>query len=232
MNKATCISIIVPVLNEARQLPASLASVGPLDESLQLIVVDAGSMDDSLAVARRWGAQTLVSSVRQRAAQMNLGADPAKGDVLLFLHADTRLPANWRNVLTAEMQRKAGCVGGAFRRRFDSPSLFLRTTCRLSDWRGSLFNWFLGDQAIFVRRDVFRALGGFARLERCEDLDFSIRLARVGKSRLLPMTVLSSARRFERRGPLRQTLRDTATAIGFLGRALTRFPASATTASR
>jgi rSAM/selenodomain-associated transferase 2 len=232
MNNATSISVIVPVLNEAAHLPASLASVGPLDESLQLIVVDGGSKDDSLTVARRCGAKTLVSPIRQRAAQMNLGADSAKGDVLLFLHADTRLPENWRNVLATEMQRDAACVGGAFRRRFDSPSFFLRTTCRLSDWRGSLFNWFLGDQAIFVRRDVFRTLGGFARLERCEDLDFSIRLARLGKSRLLPLTVVSSARRFEQRGPLRQTLRDFATAISFLGGALIRFPASPTPTSR
>jgi rSAM/selenodomain-associated transferase 2 len=232
MNNATSISIIVPVLNEAAQLPASLASVGRLDGSIQLIVVDGGSTDDSVTVANRWAAQTLVSPIRQRAAQMNLGADAAKGDVLLFLHADTRLPENWRNVLATEMRSDAACVGGAFRRRFDSPSFFLRTTCRLSDWRGSLFNWFLGDQAIFVRRDVFRALGGFANLERCEDLDFSIRLARVGKSRLLPTTVLSSARRFEKRGPLRQTLRDFATAISFLGDTLIRFPASSTRGSR
>ena len=92
MNNATSISIIVPVLNEAAQLPASLTSVGPLDESLQLVVVDGGSTDDSLTVARRCAAETLVSPIRQRAAQMNLGADFAKGDVLLFLHADTRLP--------------------------------------------------------------------------------------------------------------------------------------------
>jgi rSAM/selenodomain-associated transferase 2 len=225
MNNATSISVIVPVLNEAAQLPASLASVGSLAGSLQLIVVDGGSTDDSLAVARRCGAETLISPIRQRAAQMNLGAYSAKGDLLLFLHADTRLPENWRNVLVAEMQRNVPCVGGAFRRRFDSPSFFLRATCRLSDWRGSLLNWFLGDQAIFVRRDVFRTLGGFARLEKCEDLDFSIRLARVGKSRLLPTTVLSSARRFEKRGPVRQTLRDFATAITFLIRASIRFPA-------
>jgi rSAM/selenodomain-associated transferase 2 len=231
MNNATSISIIVPVLNEAAQLPASLASVGPLDASLQLIVVDGGSTDDTLTVARRCGAETVVSPICQRAAQMNLGAESARGDVLLFLHADTRLPENWRNVLATEMQRDA-CVGGAFRRRFDSPSFFLRTTCRLSDWRGSLFHWFLGDQAIFVRRDVFRTLGGFAPLERCEDLDFSIRLARVGKSRLLPMTVLSSARRFKKRGPLRQTLSDFATAISFLGDALIRSPASPTPSSR
>ena len=119
MNKAASISIIVPVLNEAAQLPGSLASIGALDGSVQLIVVDGGSTDDSLAVARRCGAETLVSPIRQRAAQMNLGAESAAGDVLLFLHADTRLPANWRGILASEMQRDAACVGGAFRRRFD-----------------------------------------------------------------------------------------------------------------
>jgi len=216
MSKAASISIIVPVWNEAAQLPASLGSVGALDESVQLIVVDGGSTDDSLAVARHRGAETLVSPVRQRAAQMNLGAGSANGDVLLFLHADTRLPANWRNVLASEIQRDAACVGGAFRRRFDSASLVLRITCRLAAWRGSLFGWFLGDQAMFVRRDIFRALGGFAPLQKCEDLDFSIRLKRAGPCRLLPATVISSGRRFEERGPLRQTLRDFVVASRFV----------------
>jgi GT2 family glycosyltransferase len=167
-------------------------------------------------VARRCGAETLVSPIRQRAAQMNLGAGTARGDVLLFLHADTRLPENWRTVLASGMQRDALCVGGAFRRRFDSPSLFLRATSRLADWRSSQFGWFLGDQAMFVRRDIFRTLDGFAPLQKCEDLDFSIRLKRAGRCRLLPATVISSSRRFEQHGPFRQTLRDFATAIRFV----------------
>ena len=206
----------MPVLNEAPHLAASIASIGSLEDHLQLIVVDGGSTDASPEIARRAGAVVILSPVQQRAAQMNLGAAHAKADVLLFLHADTRLPRGWRETLRNELTHHDRPVGGAFRRRFDCPSLVLRFTCTLADWRGVWFSIFLGDQAMFVRRDVFQRLGGFGPLPRCEDLDLSLRLARKGRCRLLPATVITSARRFQPRGAIRQTLRDFITASRFI----------------
>lgn len=213
MSGEASISIIMPVLNEAEHLPAAFASIG---SPVQLIVVDGGSGDDSPAIARRTGAEVIASPVQQRAAQMNLGAERATGDVLLFLHADTRLPQDWSAVLRNALARDPRYVGGAFRRRSDCGSRVLAVTCALADWRGAMFNLFLGDQAMFARREVFRALGGFAPLQRCEDLDLSMRLARTGRCRLLPATVITSGRRFQRRGAVRQTLHDFVVASRFV----------------
>jgi rSAM/selenodomain-associated transferase 2 len=223
MSGDASISIIVPVLNEAEHLAATLASIG---SPVQLIVVDGGSSDDSAGIARCAGAEVIASTVQQRAAQLNFGAERATGDVLLFLHADTRLPQDWSVFLRNALARDPHCVGGAFRRRFDFGSRFLAVTCALADWRGAIFNVFLGDQAMFVRREVFRTLGGFAPLQRCEDLDLSMRLARTGRCRLLPATVITSGRRFQLRGVVRQTLHDFVVAGRFVAGRRANAPAS------
>jgi hypothetical protein len=144
---------------------------------------------------------------RNRASQMNHGRRLARGDVLLFLHADTLIA---RVALTKiiDALRRRQVVGGAFARRYASRSVFLLATCLLTEIRGKAFGWFLGDQAIFVRRDVFDSLGGFRELEIFEDLDFSRRMKRVGRVMTLRPPVVSSARRFSRRGPVRTTLAD------------------------
>lgn len=228
------IAVIVPVWNEAEALRATMASIirehpretkpassdsmntGSRDPGLELIVADGGSDDGSAGIAREAGAQVIASPRRQRAAQMNLGAEAAMGDVMLFLHADTLLPAGWARVLANAFAHDPKLVGGAFRRRFVPGSRFLRFTCAAADVRGRCLGWFLGDQAIFVRREIFRELGGFAPLPVCEDLDFTRRLARRGRVRLLKETVHTSDRRFHRRGALRQSLADLVTAIRFL----------------
>lgn len=210
------VSVIIPVVNEASRLGEVLAAVGPAGDCLQVIVVDGGSCDASRAVAVAGGAQIIDSPVRQRAAQMNLGAQQARGEVLHFLHADTFLPAGWLDPIAAAFTRSPRCVGGAFRRRFDLPSPFLRATCRLADWRGRRLGLFLGDQAMFVWREVFERLGGFRSLRLFEDFEFSRRLSRVGPVVLLENVVVSSGRRFLRRGPVRQTLADLALTWRFL----------------
>lgn len=210
------ISVLVPTWNEEAQLAACLESLGDPDPAVEVIVADGGSTDRTTAIARERGARVVVSPVRQRAAQLNLAAREARGVVLVFLHADTRLPAAWRAFLEEARTGDPGLVGGAFQRRFDSPSRWLRFTCALADWRGRHWGCFLGDQVMWVRADAFRALGGFPALDRCEDLEFSLRLARAGRTTVLPATVVSSARRFARRGPLGQTGRDLFTAIRHL----------------
>jgi len=200
------ILIIIPVLNDAVALESSLDHLLKFWDARDIMVVDGGSADKSMEIARKKGVRTRVSKQPGRAVQMNLGAENTLHDVLLFLHADTRLPFT-----SASLIRKAvneGCIGGAFSRRYDTPSAFLRFTCRLADWRGRRFGLFLGDQAIFTRRDYFGDSGGIPALPLFEDLEFSRKMATKGKTCLLSPPVISSARRFKKRGPVRQTLRD------------------------
>jgi GT2 family glycosyltransferase len=140
---------------------------------------------------------------------MNLGARRAAADALLFLHADTQVPRGGLDRILRTLTETPSAVGGAFCRRFDSPSLLLRFTTRLAGWRSRHLGLFLGDQGIFVRRAIFEELRGFDEsLALCEDLDFARRLRGKGRVVTLNPGVVSSARRFEARGPLRTTIDD------------------------
>ena len=199
------ISVIIPVFNEACHLPATLAAIKQNESAHEIIAVDAGSSDGSVDVAVGHSARVVSTPVKQRASQMNHGAQSARGDVFLFLHADTRLAQN----------ALAG-IGGGFARRYDSPSWFLRATCALAGIRTRLSGWFLGDQAIFVRRDVFERLTGFRNFDLFEDLDFSRRMRREGRVVSLHSPVVSSARRFALYGPCRTTWTDLMTTWRYL----------------
>ncbi len=196
------ISVIIPTSNEAHYLSTTLgaATAAGIGVRHEVLVVDAASSDQTTVIARTREARVIESSIRQRAAQMNLGAERARGEVLLFLHGDTLLPAGaFAQIGNALANPRV--VGGAFARRYDSPSRLLRVTCALAYLRGRLSGWFLGDQAIFVRTDIFREMGGFRDLDLFEDLDFSRRLRGAGQTVILRPAVTSAARRFERRGP-------------------------------
>jgi hypothetical protein len=170
-------------------------------------VVDAGSVDDTSDLARSRASRVLFSPWRQRAYQMNLGARHAHGGALLFLHADTRLPISALDRIGSALSNDR-VVGGGFARRYDSNSRVLRTTCLLAGLRTRMIGWFLGDQAIFVRRETFEKLGGFRDLELFEDLDFSMRMRQTGKVVTLSPSVITSSRRFRDRGPVLTTLLD------------------------
>ena len=204
------LSVIIPTLNEADALPRTLAAVkraGAGGPPCEVIVADAGSADATLEVARTGGGVGVRSSRAQRAAQMNHGAAHARGEILLFLHADTLLPPGALGQVW-EACARPGVVGGGFARRYDSPSRWLRLTCWLATWRNRWFGWHLGDQAIFVRRAVFKKLGGFRDFDVFEDVDFSRRLAREGRLVTLEPPVCSSARRFAEHGAFRRSLAD------------------------
>jgi cellulose synthase/poly-beta-1,6-N-acetylglucosamine synthase-like glycosyltransferase len=138
---------------------------------------------------------------------MNLGAWHARGSFLLFLHADTVLPRKALDHIEFALSKER-VIGGGFARRYDSSSWFLRTTCLLAGLRTRLTGWFLGDQAIFVRRRAFEELRGFRDLDLFEDLDLSRRMARVGQVVTLLPPVITSSRRFRVRGELLTTLAD------------------------
>ncbi len=202
------VSVVVPVLNEATNLRACLDSVFAAGGDVEVIVVDGGSADASGDIARALGATVLLSSITGRFHQLNLGAGHARGNVLLFLHADTSLPSEWLAALKAALRRDGRIVGGGFRRRFTHPSAFLRFTCWLAGWRVRWWGGLLGDQAMFVRRAAFATVGGFPAMKVFEDLEFSLRVRKLGRIVLLPACVISSGRRFEHRGAVRQTLSD------------------------
>lgn len=210
-------SVIIPTSDEAQYVSATLEAIAAagVDTCHEVVVVDANSSDQTAIIARAHGARVVPSARRQRAAQMNLGAEQARGDVLLFLHGDTLLPAQALENIERVMQDRR-VVGGAFARRYDSHSPLLRVTCALAGVRARLCGWFLGDQGIFVRAELFQELGGFRDFDLFEDLDFSRRLRRAGRVVTLRPPVTSSARRFQRLGPWRSTWADFALTYCYL----------------
>lgn len=208
MNDKRQIGIVVPVLNDAIALGELLTWRRKVCPDVGVWVVDAGSHDNSVAIAHEGGAEAL-RTLPGRATQMNRGAEAAIAsgcDVLWFLHADSVPSCDSVGAIRRATSR--GAHGGGFRRRFDDPSLFLRFTCRMADLRCRLFGWFLGDQGLFVTARTFDRLGGFPDWNVFEDLEFSRRMRRHGRTVLLAPKMLSSGRRFAERGPIRQTLQD------------------------
>ncbi|MCB9759997.1 MAG: TIGR04283 family arsenosugar biosynthesis glycosyltransferase [Alphaproteobacteria bacterium] len=189
-------SVIVPVLDEAVHIGPALDALAGAGFA-EVWVVDGGSADGTPDLARARGAAVL-HAPRGRAAQMNAGAARATGDVLLFLHADARLPPGAAGLITQALQPPE-VVGGAFtlrtvpERRRHAPWL------RLADLRSRYTRAPYGDQALFVRAEVFRRVGGFAELPLMEDLDLSLRLRREGPLARIRRDVRVSGRRFEAR---------------------------------
>lgn len=197
------LSIIIPVLNEERTISATIADLVRA-EACEVVVVDGGSMDRTAAIVRTTSAR-LVVSPRGRATQMNTGARHAAGDVLLFLHADTRLPAGAGRDIR-ECMADIRCVGGRFDIRLDSARPLLRLVGRMISLRSRLTRVATGDQAIFVRRAVFERLGGFPEIPLMEDVAFSRALKKAGRIACLRAHVVSSARRWEKHGAIRTIL--------------------------
>jgi rSAM/selenodomain-associated transferase 2 len=195
------ISIIIPAVNEAQGIGDTLAAIQLLSGDFEIIVVDGGSSDRTVAIARAMGVQVIESAQRGRASQMNLGARQARGDVFLFLHADTRLPPDACSAIARALARP-GVIGGCFRLAFDHDHPVLRVSGFLSRFAFRLFHY--GDAAYFVRREVFFELNGFRMLPLMEDLDFWLRLNRRHRTAITDATVLTSARRFREHGVIRQ----------------------------
>ncbi len=210
------ISAIIPTLNEADRIAAAVSALQGADVS-EILVIDAQSNDDTARVAEELGCLTFQSPNRSRARQLNIGADKSSGEVLLFLHADTIVSKASIDRLRSVMDSHPEILGGGFTRLFDSPSVFLKVTCFFAAIRSKMFGLFLGDQAMFVRKEQFMKLGGFDEsLAKGEDLNFSARLRTSGKTTTLSPAVLSSARRFEKHGPLIQTWKDSCAATRIL----------------
>lgn len=208
------ISVVIPTLNEASGIAATLASVAVADIAHEIIVVDGNSADATTSLVAGAGGRVISAPRAQRGAQMNLGAARATAEILLFLHADTILPPDALRAICCAL-RDPQVVGGAFARRYASPSPLLAATCWLADFRSRVLGWHLGDQAIFVRRKIFEHCGRFAEVARFEDLDFSRKLRARGRVVTLWPPVVSSARRFAKDGALLRTAKDLALVLRY-----------------
>ena len=193
------ISVVIPTVNEAGELPGCLVSLAGQREH-ELIVADAGSADGTLELAASAGANVVACAEPQRAAQLNEGARRSCGDILLFLHADARLPAG--ALAAVERAVAAGAVGGCFRLRLRGAPRALAALTPLGDIHCRATRTTFGDRAIFVLRDAFERAGGFPQQEIMEDVEFGRRLKRLGDVVVLPLTVHASARHFRRQGSL------------------------------
>lgn len=196
------VSVIIPALNEADGIESAIASVAAQDEPHEIIVVDGGSVDETVAVASR-GAHVFRAE-RGRALQMNAGAAASRGDVLLFLHADTLLPPSGLHRIGRAVAE--GHEGGTFLLTFDHQTPLLRLYSYCTRLRTPRFCF--GDRGLFVRRDVFDELGAYPVMPLFEDLEMARLLYRRGRFAFLPECVTTSARRFLRYGPLRQQVRN------------------------
>ncbi|PSQ77577.1 MAG: glycosyl transferase [Bacteroidetes bacterium QH_8_67_23] len=204
------VSVIVPALNEAGYIERTIASVEKQAGPTEVIVVDGGSTDATAARAAARGARVVAAS-QGRARQMNAGAARARGDVLLFLHADTTLPESALAAVRRTLfdgGNGTAVQAGTFRLRFDRNGWLLRLYAFATRLRWRRFCY--GDRGLFVRRAAFEAVGGFPDWPIFEDLELADRLHQHGAFRYLPLAVTTAARRFERTGPLRQQLQNLA----------------------
>jgi rSAM/selenodomain-associated transferase 2 len=210
---AMTISVIIPTLNEERTIMGTLAHTAALGFD-ELIVVDGGSTDKTPALVESYRRNTQSSALcpiqwvtaqRGRASQMNEGAKASGGETILFLHADTKLPAEAKTKIETTLADQR-IVGGRFDIQFDRPSIWGTIISRMMNWRSRLSGIATGDQALFVRRPIFEQMGGFADVPLMEDIDFSRRLKRKGATVALTATVTTSFRRWKQQGPLRTIL--------------------------
>jgi rSAM/selenodomain-associated transferase 2 len=201
------ISVIIPTWRDAAHLALLLPKLAAIRAVTDTIVVNASRGSETESLAQRWGATLLKYSPPNRGAQMNAGAKAARGDVLLFQHADTDLQPAHLDAMTVAL-RDPEIIGGAFYRKFDDrhPRLmWLEPVARfLSRHGGTLY----GDQSVFVRREIFEQMGGFAKFPLMEDVEFSKRLRAAGRLALLDPPVESSARHHLRKGAWRMTVRN------------------------
>ena len=197
------ISIIIPVLNEAATIEATLS---PLQgaTNIEVIVVDGGSLDRTPELAESLGAKVYDSSAG-RACQMNFGAAAATGEILLFLHADTALPQGFE-AMVRQLLLRPGVIAGAFALQINADLRGLRLIENIANLRSRFLQTPYGDQAIFLPASVFHRLGGFQEIPLMEDFEFVQRLKRMGRIAIAPASVITSGRRWQKIGVLKTTL--------------------------
>jgi rSAM/selenodomain-associated transferase 2 len=216
------ISVIIPVFNEALTLPRSLPPLVAAMQAydLEIIIADGGSTDATLAIAHEFGVKTLVSPEPGKANQMNAAAAIAQGEILLFLHADTQLPPDFPVLVQAvwsEQRQHHGQlpIAGAFDLAIDGTGWALRWIELTVKWRSRWLSLPYGDQALFLPKTTFQAVGGFPAIPIMEDFVLVRHLRKMGKIAIVPRSVLTSARRWQQLGVWKTTLINQLIILGY-----------------
>ncbi|MEM7555590.1 MAG: TIGR04283 family arsenosugar biosynthesis glycosyltransferase [Cyanobacteria bacterium P01_A01_bin.84] len=218
--KQAKISIIIPTLNEANNIENAIAATHKC-ENVEVIVVDGGSKDDTVEIIESLNESLDIQSHTKvifappgRALQMNAGAKIARGEILLFLHADTRLSTNF-DVMVRKTLENSNYIAGAFTLRIDAPILSLRLVEFGVKLRSHILKLPYGDQGIFVRKSTFEKVNGFPELPIMEDFEFIRQLKRTGKITIIPVPVITSSRRWLKKGVIQTTLINQIVIIAF-----------------
>lgn len=199
------ISIIIPVLNEAAVIADTLEPLQALRQrGHEVILVDAGSSDETLSIARQ-RVDRVLQSDRGRAVQMNLGAEHAGGDILWFLHADTRVPENVDHLIEDTL-RHSGHSWGRFDVRLSGGHFLFRIIGLMINLRSCITGIATGDQGIFVKRQLFKQAGGYPVQPLMEDIELSFRLKRSGTPKCVHAKLVTSSRRWEQNGIVRTVM--------------------------
>lgn len=208
------ISVVIPALNEGNNIAGTIESIlKSSDDRVEIIVVDGGSGDDTVKIAESLGVKVL-RCPPPRASQMNYGAKSAAGEILLFLHADTKLPGGFRNHIYRVLSRP-GVVAGSFKLSIEGPGLLLRLVEYNANFRSRCLKLPYGDQGIFLCASLFRDIGGFREIPIMEDYGLIDLLRKGGDIAIVPETVLTSNRRWENLGVLKTTLINQAIIIAY-----------------
>jgi rSAM/selenodomain-associated transferase 2 len=193
------ISVIIPTLNEEKTLGRCIASLRKEESAYEIIVADGGSRDRTREVAERYPGVRFVQTEEGRGNQMNIGASHARGEVLIFLHADTILERGWDREITVAL-RDDDATGGAFTFAIDNPLRKYRIVEAWVSMRCRAFRLPYGDQAIFVRRSVFEKLAGYNNMPLMEDVDLVTRMKKLGRFSILEKRAVTSGRRWVSKG--------------------------------
>lgn len=211
--KISTISVIIPSLNEAENIEATLSGLVDLP-NIEVIVVDGRSEDQTVDIAKSLGVQA-ISANPGRANQMNVGAQVASGDILLFLHADTVLPTGFEQLVRQTMI-STNAIAGAFRLSIKAKGLGIRFIEKMTNLRAKYLQMPYGDQALFVSSALFKEMGGFPDIPLMEDFAFVKKLRKKGLIKIVLLAVETSGRRWQKLGVLRTTFINQMIIFGYL----------------
>ncbi|MEB3310587.1 MAG: TIGR04283 family arsenosugar biosynthesis glycosyltransferase [Snowella sp.] len=207
------LSIIIPVFNEQSIVETYLSKIQSHPQ-IEIIVVDGQSIDQTVLLAQQFPVKVVISPHKGRGNQLNYGASIATGEILCFLHLDSQLPPNYLSVIENQLSLPTA-IAGAFSLGIDASGWSFRLLETLVNWRSRFCSLPYGDQALFLKAETFRKMGGFAKLPIMEDYEFVQRLKKRGKIQIAAAKILTSSRRWQKLGIFKTTLINQMMIIGY-----------------